>query len=146
MISWRYHVVSIVAVILAFGLGILAGTSVVGDRFAADLQLNYDEAIRERDAALDMVALRQRFTDALGPTLRDGVLTGEEAVVVTMEGIDGPARVALEELTAAGADVLATLTIDGRLADVPDDDTVSVIEEILGVPGTDSGSARARIG
>lgn len=146
MISWRYHVVSIVAVILAFGLGILAGTSVVGDRFAADLQLNYDEAIRERDAALDMVALRQRFADALGPTLRDGVLTGEEAVVVTLEGIDGPARVAVDELTAAGADVLATLTIDGRLTDVPDDETVSVIEEILGVMGTDSGSLEARIG
>ena len=86
MISWRYHVVSIVAVILAFGLGILAGTSVVGDRFARDLQLNYDEAIGERDAALDMVALQQRFADALGPTLRDGVLTGEEAVVVTVAG------------------------------------------------------------
>ena len=61
MISWRYHVVSIVAVILAFGLGILAGTSVVGDRFARDLQLNYDEVIGERDAALDVVALQQRF-------------------------------------------------------------------------------------
>ena len=145
MISWRYHVVSIVAVILAFGLGILAGTSVVGDRFAADLQLNYDEAIRERDAALDMVALRQRFADGLGPTLRDGVLTGEEAVVVTVEGVDGPAQIAVDELTAAGVDVLAMLTIDRRLTDVPEDDTVSVIEEILGVTGTDPDSLEARI-
>ena len=145
MISWRYHVVSIVAVILAFGLGILAGTSVVGDRFARDLQLNYDEAIGERDAALDMVALQQRFADALGPTLRDGVLTGEEAVVVTVAGVDGPAQIAVDELTAAGADVLATLTIDRRLTDVPDDDTVSVIEEILGVTGTDPDSLEARI-
>ena len=145
MISWRYHVVSIVAVILAFGLGILAGTSVVGDRFARDLQLNYDEAIGERDAALDMVAFQQRFADALGPTLRDGVLTGEEAVVVTVAGVDGPAQIAVDELTAAGADVLATLTIDRRLTDVPDDDTVSVIEEILGVTGTDPDSLEARI-
>ncbi|HEX6264617.1 MAG TPA: copper transporter [Actinomycetota bacterium] len=145
MISWRYHVVSIVAVILAFGLGILAGTSVVGDRFARDLQLNYDEAIGERDAALDMVALQQRFADALGPTLRDGVLTGEEAVVVTVAGVDGPAQIAVDELTAAGADVLATLTIDRRLTDVPDEETVSAIEEILGVTGTDPDSLEARI-
>lgn len=145
MISWRYHVVSIVAVILAFGLGILAGTSVVSDRFATDLQKNYDEAIGERDAALEMVALQQRFADGLRHTLRDGVLTGEEGLVVTVEGIDGPARVAVDELTAAGVDVLATLTIDRRLADVPNDDTVAVIEEILGVTGSDPDSLAARI-
>lgn len=145
MISWRYHVVSIVAVILAFGLGILAGTSVVGDRFATDLQLNYDEAIEERDAALDMVALQQRFAAALGPTVRDGVLTGEEAVVVTVEGLDAPAQVALDQLTVAGVDVLATLTIDRRLTGVPEDDTASVIEEILGVTGTDPGSLESRV-
>jgi hypothetical protein len=144
VISWRYHVVSIVAVILAFGLGILAGTSVVGDRFANDLQKNYDEAVSERDAAREMVASQQRFADALGPTLRDGVLTGEEAVVVTVEGIDGPARVAVDELTAAGVDVLATLTIDRRLTDASNDDDVSMIEEILGVTASDPDSLEAR--
>ncbi|MET1012517.1 MAG: copper transporter [Actinomycetota bacterium] len=145
MISWRYHVVSIAAVILAFGLGILAGTSVVGDRFANDLQKNYDEAIGERDAALDVVALQQRFVDGLRPTLRDAVLTGEEAVVVTVAGVDAPAQIAVEELTAGGVDVLATLTIERRLTDVPDDDTVAAIEEILGVTATDPDSLEARI-
>ena len=145
MISWRYHVISIAAVILAFGLGILAGTSVVGDRFANDLQKNYDEAIRERDAALDMVALQQRFADGLGPTVRDGMLAGEEAVVITVEGIDGPAQVTVDELTAAGVDVLAMLTMGRRLTDVPNDDTVAAIEEILGVTGSDPDSLAARI-
>jgi len=145
VISWRYHVVSISAVILAFGLGILAGTSVVGDRFAADLQLNYDEAIAERDASLEIVALQGRFADGLRPTLRDGVLAGEEAVVVTVEGIDGPAQVTVDELTGAGVEVLATLKMDRRLTDVPNDDTVAVIEEILGVTGSDPDSLAARI-
>ena len=75
MISWRYHVVSIVAVILAFGLGILAGTSVVGDRFATDLQLNYD--FNEHFAvSLDAVNLTEeiqkeyyRFADSGGPDI-----------------------------------------------------------------------------
>ena len=31
VITWRYHVVSLVAVVLAFGLGILAGTSVINE-------------------------------------------------------------------------------------------------------------------
>ena len=145
MISWRYHVVSIVAVIIAFGLGILAGTSVVGDRFARDLQLNYDEAIAERDAAHEVVGLQQRFADALRPTIRNGVLAGEEAVVVSVEGIDGPAQVTVDELTAAGVDVLATLTMDRRLTDAPNDDTIAAIEEILGVTGSDPDSLDARI-
>ena len=146
MISWRYHVVSIVAVVLAFGLGILAGTSVVGDRFARDLQLNYDEAIEERDAALDTggapAGVRRR--PAPDPPRRCA-RSASKAVVVTVEGIDGPAQVTVDELTAAGVDVLATLTMDRRLTDCPNDDTVAEIEEILGVTGSDPGSLAARI-
>jgi hypothetical protein len=73
------------------------------------------------------------------------VLAGEEGVVVTVEGVDGPAQVTVEELTAAGVDVLATLTMDRRLIDAPNDDTVGVIEEILGVTGSDPDSLAARI-
>ena len=145
MISWRYHVVSIVAVILAFGLGILAGTSVVGDRFARDLQLNYEEAIGERDEAVATVALYERFADELQPTLRDDVLLGETAVVVTMEGVEGPARRAIEELTAAGVDVLATLQLTRRLAEpeVPEND--AILEDVLGLTGVAPDALRARI-
>jgi hypothetical protein len=143
VISWRYHVVSIVAVILAFGLGILAGTSVVGDRFARDLQLNYEEAKRERDQALDNVALLERFAVGLQPTLRDGVLTGEDAVVVTMEGVDRPAQRTVDELTAAGVDVLATLELTRRLDEPEIEDNAAVLGGILGLSGSDPETLRA---
>ena len=125
MISWRYHVVSIVAVSSRSGWGSWRGhrSSAIGS--PNDLQQNYDEAIEERDAALDMVALQQGFAAGLRPTLRDGVLAGEQAVVVTVEGIDGPAQVTVDELTAAGVDILATLTMDRRLTDVPESTTPS---------------------
>ena len=51
MISWRYHVVSLVAVVLAFGLGILAGTSVINEGLVNEIQKNYSEAVQQRDAA-----------------------------------------------------------------------------------------------
>ena len=143
MISWRYHVVSIVAVILAFGLGILAGTSVVSDRFAIDLQKNYDEAIAERDAALDDVALLERFAVGLQPRLRDGALTGEDAVVVTMEGVDRAAQRTVEELTAAGADILATLELTRRLDEPEIEDNASALQGILGLSGSDPEAIRA---
>jgi copper transport outer membrane protein MctB len=143
VISWRYHVVSIVAVILAFGLGILAGTSVVGDRFARDLQLNYQEAKRERDQALDNVELLERFTVGLQPSLRDSVLIGQDAVVVTLEGADRPAQRTVEELTAAGVEVLATLELTRLLAEPEMEDHASVLAGILGLSGSDPESLRA---
>lgn len=137
MISWRYHIVSIVAVILAFGLGILAGSSVVNERFIRDLQLNYDEAIRERDAALADVARLERFAVALQPTLRDGRLLGRAAIVVTMEGIDRPAQRVREELSAAGADLLVSLEITRRLAVPEDPEDIATLQEALGTTSTD---------
>jgi hypothetical protein len=143
VISWRYHVVSIVAVILAFGLGILAGTSVVGDRFARDLQLNYEEAKRERDEALDNVELLERFIVGLEPSLRDSVLIGQDAVVVTLEGVDRPAQRTVEELTAAGVEVLATLELTRLLAEPEIEDHAPVLAGILGVSGSDAETLRA---
>lgn len=145
MISWRYHVVSIVAVILAFGLGILAGTSVVGDRFVRDLERNYDEARQERDAALQLVEFYEGVAVQLQPTLRDGVLAGERAIVVTMDGVDGQASRVVEELTAAGADVLATLRVTRRLLDTDVGENAAVVERILGVPGSDPDDLRSDV-
>jgi hypothetical protein len=143
VISWRYHVVSIVAVILAFGLGILAGTSVVGDRFARDLQKNYEEAKRERDQALDDVELLERFTVGLQPSLRDSVLIGQDAVVVTLEGVDRPAQRTVEELTASGVEVLATFELTRLLAEPEIEDHASALAGILGLSGPDPETLRA---
>ena len=40
MINLRYHIVSLAAAFLAFGLGILAGTTVISDRLVEQLQGN----------------------------------------------------------------------------------------------------------
>ena len=145
MISWRYHVVSIVAVVLAFGLGILAGTSVIGEGFARELQKNYDEAVRQRDAALSEVALYERFAEALQPSFRDDLLSGEEAVIVTSEGVDRPARQSADALTAAGVDVLATLELTRRLAEPEIVENAAVLEGILGLSGSDPDTLRTGV-
>ena len=145
MISWRYHVVSIVAVVLAFGLGILAGSSVVGDELLRQLRQNTEDARRERAEALAMVEQHRSFAEGLQPTLRDGVLIGEEAVVVTMGGVDEPARVTAEELTAAGVDVLTTLELDPRLTDAETPENAAAMEEALGLVGSDPDSLSGRM-
>ena len=145
MISWRYHVVSLVAVVLAFGLGILAGTSVLDDRFVRQLEQNNAETRQERDAAVALVNLYERFTVGLQPSLRDDVLVGEEAVVVTVDGVDGPAQRAVEELTAAGADVLATFELTRRLAEPELTENAAALEGIFGLAGSDPDSLGGRI-
>jgi hypothetical protein len=145
VISWRYHVVSIVAVVLAFGLGILAGTSVVGEGFVDELQQRTDQAQRDRDAAVALANLYERFVVGLQPTLRDGVLTGEDAVVVTLDGVDRPAQRTVDELTAAGADVLATLELTRGLAEPEIEENTAALEGILGLSGSDPEALRDEV-
>jgi hypothetical protein len=137
LISWRYHLVSLVAVVLAFGLGIVAGTSVVSDPLAAEIRSDYAAAVRAKNQALETVAFYEDFVRALEPTLRDGVLAGEEAIVVTVEGVEGPARRAVDELTAAGVDVLATFAMTPRLTEPDEGQDVPTLGEILGLAGLD---------
>lgn len=144
MISWRYHLVSLVAVVLAFGLGIVAGTSVVSDPLAKNIQERYDRAIREKDEANDTVAFYQDFVRSLEPTLRDGTLQGDEAIVVTVEGVDGPAQRAVDELKAAGVDVVATFAVTPRLAD-PNEEDLRALAEILGLSVPDAEAVADRI-
>jgi len=142
VISWRYHVVSLVAVVLAFGLGILAGTSVLEDQFVKQLRENNAAARQERDAAVALTNVYERFVVGLQPTLRDGALVGEDVVVVTMEGVHGSAQRVVEELTAAGADVLATLSLTRRLAEPEVEENATLLGRILGVSGSDPEALR----
>lgn len=145
VISWRYHVVSLVAVVLAFGLGILAGTAVLDDRLVIQLEQNNAQARRERDAAVALANLYERFAVGLHPTLRNDVLVGVDAVVVTLEGVDRPAQRTVDELTAAGVDVLANLELTRRLADPEIEDNATTLGEILGLSGSDAETLRAGV-
>jgi hypothetical protein len=141
VISWRYHVVSIVAVVLALGLGVLAGTSVVNDELLDELRDNTAEAQAQRDEAQAQVALYEEFAEELRPILRDGVLEGREAVVITMEGVDRPARRTIDELAAAGVDPLTTISLTRRLAE-PDPDDLTALRAILGTTSGDAAFIR----
>ena len=143
MISWRYHVVSIVAVVLAFGLGVVAGTSVVNDELVKRLQLNNDRSTQQRDEAQAELAVHERAAQDLQSVLRDGVLAGRSGIVVTMEGVDQPARRAVDELAAAGVDVLASLEITRRFAE-PDADDVPALQRVLGTSSADPDTLRER--
>jgi hypothetical protein len=145
VISWRYHVVSLVAVVLAFGLGILAGTSVIDEGLVDQIQRNYTSAVQQRDTARADAVFTEQFIKSLQPTLRDDALFGEEAVVITLDGVDGPAPRAVQELGAAGVEVLATLSLTRSLAETENEENGPVLEGILGLPAADPEDLRLAI-
>lgn len=129
MIDFRYHIVSIIAVFLALGLGVLVGTTVL-DRVTVDalegrlddLQGRIDEHRRtisdldeERDGANDLV-------QQLAPKVAENVLSGMQVVFVTGEdAADWHARVR-EAVTEAGGTDGGSISLTSRweLAE-PDD-------------------------
>jgi hypothetical protein len=145
VISWRYHVVSLVSVVLAFGLGILAGTLVVGEDLVNQLRANTNDARRERDAAVAQVQRYEEFAAGLGATLRDDALLGQEAVAITMDGVEGPAQRTIQELGDAGVEVLATLELTPSLAEPEVEETAIVLETVLGLPGADPEELRRAV-
>lgn len=121
MISWRYHLVSIVAVILALALGVLAGATVIGDRFVEQLQRQTDSLQQRADAAQEEAAhLREWTTEAVqyltAGKLEDPVGDGVDVVLVTQEPVDAGMRdQVLQSLEDAGANVVARLTVTKQL-------------------------------
>jgi hypothetical protein len=127
VVNLRYHIVSIVAVFLALGIGILMGSTVV-DRATVDfLRGRLDGLERARDTARGNAAeigaerdqlrdLQEQFAVEGRAQLVRGHLTD---VPVLLVGARGMAREPVEELTGAlqeaGARLQGTLWLTGKL-------------------------------
>lgn len=119
MIPWRYHLVSIMAIFLALGLGVVVGTTVINPGLVKNLNNQTDELTqhvrdlqRERlDLESELDAMNASGDQAL-PYLVDNRLFGRQVVIVTEEGVD--ARAIAETRRAielSGAEILTTLTV-----------------------------------
>lgn len=123
MIDFRYHLVSIAAVLLALAVGIALGSGFLGGplldqlaRRVARLDTQNRDLIRagtERQQILDGYT---EFAQLVQPEMVRGTLIGEQVVVFTIEGSDGTTldllRDAVEE---AGGSVAATITMLAKL-------------------------------
>ena len=124
MIPWRYHLVSIMAIFLALGLGVVVGTTVINPGLVKNLSSQTDglrqELKDQRKTDLDLqsqLATMNTFGDQAMPYLVAGTLTGAQVVVVTEEGVDARAiSEARKALDLSGAEVLTTLTVRSTMA------------------------------
>ncbi|MGH2693832.1 MAG: copper transporter, partial [Actinomycetota bacterium] len=122
MIDFRFHIISIVAVFLALGLGILMGSGFFGDVLVEDLKNRLADIRRtnhERESEIDDLQSRieaeQAFIDEVQPELVGGALQGRSVVVFEIEGLDDSTMdgvVASIEL--AGGTVATTIRLSDK--------------------------------
>lgn len=138
-----------IAVFLALGLGILMGSVVLSDRYVARLE-NRVKAIEEQsDARRQEIALLnerldvlQEFSTETEPRLLDGVLLGEEVVIVELPRTDGTLRDALTEAVAgAGGEVVSTLLLTERFA-LEEEGARTELSTILGTASSEPADLR----
>lgn len=124
MIDFRFHIVSLVAVLLALSIGVVLGTGVFGGPLLEDIEQNVDE-LRATNAALQdevndtNAELRgeRELTLAAEPYLLDGLLEAEEVVIVEFEGTDGAiADQFRAAVGVAGGSIASTIEILDKFA------------------------------
>lgn len=141
MISFRFHLVSLVAVFLALGLGVLTGTTVLNRGIVAQLERQTDqlatqsnelrEAVRDLESEVDGW---ERFGENVSPLVIGERLSGRQVVLVTQEGTSTASTDrALAALQTSGAVVVREITVQDRMA-IADDDDREALRGLLGVP------------
>jgi hypothetical protein len=119
MIDFRYHIVSIVAVFLALGIGLLMGSGVLGDPLldnirdrARDVQ-DFNDRLKDDVVDLEQeLSVARRFAETVAPALIEGRLAGEEVVIVDVASGDLSLDSLMEALEdQAGATVASIVTV-----------------------------------
>jgi hypothetical protein len=132
VISFRYHLVSLVAVILALAIGIVVGTTALNGPITSDLRHQVDSLKKDRtDLAAQVKALQGQvdtagqFATTFGSQVVEGTLTNQQVLIVALPGtssgiIDGTGT----ELTAAGAKITGRLELSNGFIDPAQADSV----------------------
>jgi hypothetical protein len=121
LIDFRYHIVSIVAIFLALGLGVVAGTTVL-DRVTVDTLKNSVDGLRERlnehrQEIRDLRAERDSaddLVDGLAPRVTEGLLAGIQTLFVTGEAEAGWHKRVRDAITGAGAQYAGSIELTAK--------------------------------
>jgi hypothetical protein len=156
LISFRYHLISIVAVFVALVLGIVAGSTVVRGPLVDSLRANVNAAARNLQAVSDE---NKRLSGDLGryqeidralasgdvAELTDGLLEDVDVVLVASGGVDsGDLRTLRDSLRKAGGRIVEDVRLDESLT-LADADAVANLAQTLHEPVADAATLRSKV-
>lgn len=125
MIDLRYHIASLVAIFLALGLGVLIGSTIVGDDVLVQQQKKIIDRLEEQFATLkdredafvaenkkstQIIGDYENFSQTLLPTIVNNRLKGYQVAVVITGSNDIPAGM-LNTFSIAGANVVSKTVV-----------------------------------
>ncbi len=125
MIDFRYHLVSIVAVFLALGLGILLGATALQPSALKGLVAASQQERKQIDSVIAtnarqraQIASSDRWAAEAGPLVLRQLLAGERVVLVEAPGAPGQVVTGVAQaLTQAGAVISGQVQISARFFD-----------------------------
>jgi len=125
VISFRYHIVSIVAVFLALALGIVIGTTALSGPITRDLRKQVNDGKKQRDGLVGQVKVLQGqvddagdFATTYGQKLVAGSLSNANVVEVVLPSVPSAMRSGVErQLGAAGAKISGRVLINKNYLD-----------------------------
>jgi hypothetical protein len=153
MINFRFHIVSLTAVLLALGIGLVLGTTFLDDATVDQLHNQLDGLEADLDAAQARNEEQQSrigaFDDEaeqlgaqLGERLFDGQMQGVPVLVVSTRGVDeGLVDGVLTSLAQADAEAVGVWWLTDRLA-LDDDSEVADMAEALELSTDDTDRLR----
>lgn len=125
MISFRYHVVSLIGVFLALALGIVVGTTALNGPITTDLRHQVDALKNDRASLADQLKTAQgqlgdsqKFAAEYGPAIVNNALKDKNVILLGMPGADDGTKDALaKEIGVAGGKVTGRVQLTGDYVD-----------------------------
>ena len=153
MIDFRYHLISLVAVFLALGLGILLGSAVLGQNFTSRLRRAVEDVEgsndRLRAANAEMgrrIESDNLFAQQTESFLVNDSLSGQDVVVFELARSDGALLTGVREaVETAGGSVSSTVALTDRFA-LEDEQSRIDLARISGTSATEPEELRIEAG
>jgi hypothetical protein len=148
MVSFRYHVITIVAVFVALAVGILMGSTLLDQNLVhtlqnqtADMSQTISSLTKKVNDQQTQLQAAERFASDAMPSLLGDRLQGKQVVLLTEHGIDlatlNKVRQALAGPGGAGASVQGVVVMNPSMA-LTDPASRAAAAHILGVPANTS--------
>jgi hypothetical protein len=142
VISFRYHIVSLVAVFLALAVGIVVGTTALNGPVTSDLRHQVNDLKDQRSQLADQVKTLQgrvddaeQFASTFGAQLVAGTLSGTDLLIVALPGVStGMLDGVHTQLSNAGAKITGQITLSPSFTDPAQGNSINSLATGTGHP------------
>lgn len=152
MLSFRFHIVSLIAVFLALAIGIAVGSTFIDRAIVDSLQdrvdavsANLDTRRAENDALSEQIDGLEDYVVDVAPWVVEDRLNGRSILVVAERGVEGePVEATVDIMREAGADVPGIVWLEPGLA-LQTDEERQALADAFGFEAGDAALLQARL-